>query len=175
MNLREAGGVLTFAADQAMRGQELQINSDMLSNTLLLRGTIELVERAARMIEVLDQPLPRGRNGAIIGPGFLAAADMAEDLAAVLRAEGHSRQTAACGVWDIAWGRPPRGTRAGPRNLPMAAVEASRRRTGPGRERRARWRGSYGPGPRASASNTSSSVRASSTFSAQASRSAAAA
>ena len=345
VNLREAGGVLTFAADQeigagdiplpvsgralpevppthrtafqlvpmrvgrasdvanflsqAFSGQELDIRPDIPTNTLLLRGTVEMLGRAAEMIEVLDQPLPRGRHGVIIDPSFLAAADLATDLAAVLAAEGYSvgigdrsgatvlllplqgvnklvafasdaatpdhirewartldarkeatvenavftyevRNTQAASMQrtleailedggaspfqgvqgtptDAAteddylgtgrivvdenrnmllfrgsgkeWaelhanrrlrrvghrlGATPRGTRAGPRNAPMAAVEASRRRTGPGRERRARWRDSYGPGPRASASNTSSSVRASSTFSAQASRSAA--
>ncbi len=136
VNLREAEGVLTFAADQeigagdipllisgralpevppthrtafqlvpmrvgrasdvanflsqAFTGQDLDIRPDIPTNTLLLRGTVEMLGRAAEMIEVLDQPLLRGRHGVIIDPSFLAAADMAEDLAAVLRAEGHS-------------------------------------------------------------------------------------
>ncbi len=89
MHVGRATDVSNFLG-QTMRGQDLQINADTLSNTLLLRGTLELVERAAQMVEVLDQPLLRGQNGAIIDPSFLAAADMAEDLAAVLRAEGHS-------------------------------------------------------------------------------------
>ena len=75
---------------QAFGGQDIQIRTDIPSNTLLLRGTIELLERAAEMIEVLDQPLLRGRNGAIIDPSFLAAADLAKDLEAVLAAEGYS-------------------------------------------------------------------------------------
>ncbi len=136
VNLREAEGVLTFAADQeigagdiplpvsgralpevppthrtafqlvpmrvgrasdvanflsqAFSGQELDIRPDIPTNTLLLRGTVEMLGRAAEMIEVLDQPLPRGRHGVIIDPSFLAAADLATDLAAVLAAEGYS-------------------------------------------------------------------------------------
>ena len=89
MRVGRVGDIAGFLT-QAMRGQELQISTDIPSNTLLLRGTIDLIERAARMIEVLDQPLLRGRHGAIIDPSFLAAADMAEDLAAVLGAEGYS-------------------------------------------------------------------------------------
>ena len=42
------------------------------------------------MIEVLDQPLLRGRFGILIEPGFLLAQDMANDLAAVLKAEGYN-------------------------------------------------------------------------------------
>ncbi len=136
VNLREAGGVLTFAADQeigagdiplpvsgralpevppthrtafqlvpmrvarasdvanflnqAFSGQELDIRPDIPTNTLLLRATVEMLGRAAEMIEVLDQPLPRGRNGVIIDPSFLALADLATDLEAVLAAEGYS-------------------------------------------------------------------------------------
>ncbi len=299
MHVGRANIVAGFLNQAFGSGRELDIRTDIPSNTLLLRGTMEMLERAAEMIEVLDHPLLRGRHGVIIDPSFLAAADLATDLEAVLAAEGYSvgtggqistavillplrsvnklvafasdaatlnhirewartldaqkeatvenavftyevRNTQAASMQrtleailedggaspfqgvqgtptDAAteddylgtgrivvdenrnmllfrgsgkeWaelhanrrlrrvghrlGATPRGTRAGPRNAPMAAVEASKRRTGPGRERRARWRGSYGPGPRASASNTSSSVRASSTFSAQASRSAA--
>ncbi len=102
VNLREAGGVLTFAADQEIgagdiplpvsgralpevppthrtafqlvpmhvgranvvagflnqafgSGRELDIRTNIPSNTLLLRGTMEMLERAAEMIEVLDQ------------------------------------------------------------------------------------------------------------------------
>ena len=75
---------------QVFTGQDLQIRTDIPSNTLLLRGTMEMLERAAEMIEVLDQPLLRGRHGVIIDPSFLAAADLATDLEAVLAAEGYS-------------------------------------------------------------------------------------
>ena len=89
MHVGRANIVAGFLS-QAFGGQDIQIRTDIPSNTLLLRGTIELLERAAEMIEVLDQPLLRGRNGVIIDPSFLAAADLATDLEAVLAAEGYS-------------------------------------------------------------------------------------
>ena len=40
-----------------------------------------MVARAAELIEVLDQPLLRGRYGIVIEPSFLTVSDMANDLA----------------------------------------------------------------------------------------------
>ena len=89
MHVGRASDVARFL-NQAFGGQELDIRTDIPTNTLLLRGTMEMLERAAEMIEVLDQPLLRGRHGVIIDPSFLAAADLATDLEAVLAAEGYS-------------------------------------------------------------------------------------
>ncbi len=75
---------------EAMAGQDLEISNEALRSALLLRGSVEMVTRAAELIEVLDQPLLRGRFGMIIEPGFLLAQDMANDLAAVLKAEGYN-------------------------------------------------------------------------------------
>ena len=75
---------------QALSGQELTVDDDIDRNALLLRGSIEMVARAAELIEVLDQPLLRGRFGILIEPGFLLARDMVNDLAAVLTAEGYN-------------------------------------------------------------------------------------
>ena len=74
---------------EALSGQNVQITEDSARNALLLRGNVEMVIRAAELIEVLDQPLLRGRFGVLIEPGFLSVADMATDLAAVLKAEGY--------------------------------------------------------------------------------------
>ena len=75
---------------QAFEGQnELRIQTDVPTNTMLLRGTVEMLQRAAEMVEVLDQPLLRGRFGMIIEPRALSAEDMAVDLQAVLNAEGY--------------------------------------------------------------------------------------
>ena len=75
---------------QALAGQDLQITDETMRSALLLRGSVEMVTRAAELIEVLDQPLLRGRFGILIEPGFLLAQDMANDLAAVLKAEGYN-------------------------------------------------------------------------------------
>ena len=82
--------MVTGLLRQALNGQNLQINDDSARNVLLLRGSVEMVMRAAELIEVLDQPLLRGRFGILIEPGFLLARDMANDLAAVLKAEGYN-------------------------------------------------------------------------------------
>ncbi len=74
---------------EAFPGGSLQATDDPARNALLLRGTVETLRRAAEMIEVLDQPLLRGRFGVLIDPNFLAAADLAEHLDAVLTAEGY--------------------------------------------------------------------------------------
>ena len=74
---------------QVLQGQDLQVGEDAARNALLLRGSVEMVARAAELIEVLDQPLLRGHFGILIEPGFLLAQDMASDLATVLKAEGY--------------------------------------------------------------------------------------
>ena len=74
---------------QAFTGAGLQITDDPGRNAILLRGTIESLGRAVDMIEVLDQPLLRGRFGLVIEPSFMAVSELATDLAAVLNAEGY--------------------------------------------------------------------------------------
>ena len=75
---------------QAFAGRGLQITDDPGRNAiLLLRGTVESLVRAVDMIEVLDQPLLRGRFGLVIEPSFMAVSELATDLGAVLEAEGY--------------------------------------------------------------------------------------
>ncbi len=80
---------LTGFLRDAFQGQQLQVTDDLERNTLLLRGSVETLRLAAQMIEVLDQPLLRGRYGVVIEPSFLSVEDMAADLASVLSAEGY--------------------------------------------------------------------------------------
>ena len=84
------GNMVVSLLRQALSGQDLEVSDDIRRNALLLRGSVEMVMRAAELIEVLDQPLLRGRFGVLIEPGFLLAHDMANDLAAVLKAEGYN-------------------------------------------------------------------------------------
>ena len=56
---------------------------------LLLRGTGNMVARAVAIIDVLDQPLLRGRHGAVIEPESLQVETATDDLIAVLAAEGY--------------------------------------------------------------------------------------
>ena len=84
------GNMVINLLNQAMSGQNLQVSDRIRRNAVLLRGSVEAVSRAAELIEVLDQPLLRGRFGILIEPGFLLARDMAADLQAVLKAEGYN-------------------------------------------------------------------------------------
>ena len=69
--------------------KDLKILEDPNRNALVLRGSRDTLARALAMIEVLDQPLLRGRHGLIIEPVFMKAGDLAAGLASVLRAEGY--------------------------------------------------------------------------------------
>ena len=84
------GNMVINLLHQALSGQDLQVSDDIRRNALLLRGSVEMVSRAVELIDVLDQPLLRGRFGILVEPGFLLAQDMANDLGAVLKAEGYN-------------------------------------------------------------------------------------
>ena len=74
---------------EAFDRQDLAILEDPDRNALLLKGNADMLARALAMIEVLDQPLLRGKHGVIIEPVFMEAGDLAGALNSVLRAEGY--------------------------------------------------------------------------------------
>ena len=78
-------GVLNEAFDH----QDLQIVEDPDRNALLLKGDPDTLARALAMIEVLDQPLLRGRNAIVLEPVFMPAGELARALESVLQAEGY--------------------------------------------------------------------------------------
>ena len=83
---------------EAFDRQDLKILEDPERNALLLKGNVDMIARALAMIEVLDQPLMRGRHGLIIEPLFMPANDMANALNSILRAEGYQSSVGAGGV-----------------------------------------------------------------------------
>ncbi len=85
----DAGAVAGTLLD-VFTGQDLKIESDRDRNTLLLRGSLDLIALALEMIEVLDQPLMQGQHGLIIEPRFLEVGTMAQSLSQVLQSEGYS-------------------------------------------------------------------------------------
>ena len=85
----DAGAVAGTLLD-VFTGQDLKIESDRDRNTLLLRGSLDLIALALEMIEVLDQPLMQGQHGLIIEPRFLEVGAMAQSLSQVLQSEGYS-------------------------------------------------------------------------------------
>ena len=80
---------ITRWLNQIFTGNDLGITEDPERNTLLLKGDLATVGQAIDMIEVLDQPALRGRNGVIIEPQFLEASVMVNDLTAIMQAEGY--------------------------------------------------------------------------------------
>ena len=75
--------------------RQLEILEDPHRNTLLLKGSADMIARALAMVEVLDQPLMRGRHGLLIEPLFMRAGDMADALNTILRAEGYESSVGA--------------------------------------------------------------------------------
>ena len=80
---------------EAFERQDIKILEDPERNALLLKGSVDMIARALAMIEVLDQPLMRGRHGLIIEPLFLEAGEMANALDSILRAEGYQSNVGA--------------------------------------------------------------------------------
>ena len=80
---------------EAFERQDLEILEDADRNALLLKGSADTIARALAMVEVLDQPLLRGRHGLIIDPLFMQAGDMANALNMVLTAEGYASSVGA--------------------------------------------------------------------------------
>ena len=62
----------------AFDNRDLKILEDPDRNALLLKGRMDMVAQALAMVEVLDQPLLRGRHSTIIEPVFLEATELAE-------------------------------------------------------------------------------------------------
>ncbi len=86
-------GWLSAAFDR----QDLEIIEDPDRNALLLKGNSDMLVRALAMIEVLDQPLLRGRYGVIVEPVFMRSQDLAKALNEVLRAEGYQSSIGTSG------------------------------------------------------------------------------
>ncbi len=86
---------------EAFDRKDLKVLEDPHRNALLLKGSADMLARAIAMIEVLDQPLLRGRHGIIIEPVFMAAADLAGALNSVLQAEGYQSSLGVGGAASV--------------------------------------------------------------------------
>ena len=73
---------------EAFGDRDLEVFEDPDRNALLLKGSRDMLARALAMIDVLDQPLLRGRYGVVIEPVFMEARALAGALASILNAEG---------------------------------------------------------------------------------------
>ena len=89
--LRVVGGAQVRGwLNEAFDSQDLEVIEDPDRNALLLKGSRNMLTLALAMVEVLDQPLLRGRYGLIMEPVFMSAQDLANTLQDVLSAEGYA-------------------------------------------------------------------------------------
>ena len=70
-------------------GSSLQVTSDVLSNSVMLRGPIDLIRQASQAIEVFDQPALKGSHSMAISPVYADAEQLGAALVKVLQAEGY--------------------------------------------------------------------------------------
>ena len=68
----------------------LEMQEDNDRNALLLMGKVELIAQALAMIEVLDQPLLRGRQGVVIEPRYVLAEELAHEVRDLLQIQGYA-------------------------------------------------------------------------------------
>jgi general secretion pathway protein D len=80
---------------KAMFGQRLGVQEDASRNALLISGQPAEITAALEAIQVLDQPLMRGRGSRLITPASLSADDLAKRLIEILGAEGYAVGTGA--------------------------------------------------------------------------------
>lgn len=76
-------------------GPKVNIIDDTPRNTLILGGQSDDVAAVLAAIEVLDQPLMKGRQSLRINPVFWSADDLAKKLVEILTAEGYSATAGA--------------------------------------------------------------------------------
>lgn len=78
---------------RAMFANKITLAEDMSRNAVLLSGQSEDIAAALAAIQVLDQPLMKGRQSIRITPSFWSADELAKKLVDVLHAEGYSAST----------------------------------------------------------------------------------
>jgi general secretion pathway protein D len=73
----------------ALTGKDIQVNEDSTRNAVLLKGKPDLVNQALAIIEVLDQPVMRGKFSTSVEPAFVKVEALSKNLKEVLNAEGY--------------------------------------------------------------------------------------
>jgi general secretion pathway protein D len=82
------GKVISWVKD-ALTGKEIEVQEDSLRNAVMLKGKPDVVAQAMSIIEVLDQPMMRGKYSTNIEPAFVKVVDLSKNLKEVLNAEGY--------------------------------------------------------------------------------------
>lgn len=82
-------------------GNRIQFTEDQQRNALLISGMADTVANVIESLQVLDQPMLRGRSSIRIEPAYWTADELARKLAEVLTAQGFSVGTVATGNQPI--------------------------------------------------------------------------
>jgi general secretion pathway protein D len=82
-------------------GNRVQAQEDQTRNAILLSGQSDDVAAAVDALQVLDQPLMRGRLSVRINPAFWSADDLARRLSEVLQAQGYFVATSPSGPQPV--------------------------------------------------------------------------
>ncbi|MCZ0942047.1 MAG: hypothetical protein OXJ53_03210, partial [Gammaproteobacteria bacterium] len=89
LNVARPNQIISMLRD-AFPSNDLQTSTESDNNAVLLKGAPDRLAQALELIEVLDQPLLRGRHGLIVAPRFLAPDDLARAVEKVMAAEGYN-------------------------------------------------------------------------------------
>ena len=76
--------------DMFASNSELKISQNITSNTVMLRGPVELVKQALAAIELFDQPAMKGSHSISVTPVYSKAEELGNALIKVLQAEGYN-------------------------------------------------------------------------------------
>lgn len=84
------GRAIEDVIEDAFLGQDLAVDNKQDQGGMLLVGRRALIEQALAIVEALDQPLLRSRQGMILEPAFIDAELLVVELGKVLREEGYA-------------------------------------------------------------------------------------
>lgn len=82
---------------RTMFGDKVKLQEDPGRNAVLLNGTTDDVMAALEAIQILDQPLMKGRQSFRLSPLYWSADELAKKLAEILQTEGYSAATTVGG------------------------------------------------------------------------------
>jgi general secretion pathway protein D len=82
-------------------GNRVQFQDDPSRNAILISGQSDDVAAAVEAVQVLDQPLMRGRLSVRINPAFWSADDLSRRLVEILQAQGYFAAAAASGPQPV--------------------------------------------------------------------------
>ena len=82
-------------------GTRVTVIDDPTNNTLVLTGQPDEIKAVLSAIQVLDQPIMKGRQSLRINPAFWSADDLSKKLVEILAAEGYRATIGASGNFPI--------------------------------------------------------------------------